>query len=86
MNPCSYPSPKLDKMPVRVTALSFDLCVLYYRATHVPYSSLSSKKSGNEGDYKSYSKTSEFWGHRPFYFISFLVRNSSYFYCLIVLD
>jgi hypothetical protein len=25
-------SPKHDKMPIRVNALSFDLCVLYYRS------------------------------------------------------
>ncbi len=29
MNPRPSPSPKHGKMPIRVTALSFDLCVLY---------------------------------------------------------
>ncbi len=46
-------------MPIRVAALTFDLFVMYYPyltfgtiAAHVPYSSLSSKNSGKEGDCK----------------------------------
>ncbi len=55
MNPCPSPSPKHGKMPVRVTALVFDLCVLYTCtiADDVPYSSLSTKISGKEGDLTS---------------------------------
>jgi hypothetical protein len=55
MNPRPSPSPKHGKMPNRVTALAFDLCVLYYIAAHVSYSSLSSKISGTEDDCKSNS-------------------------------
>ncbi len=40
-------------MPIRVTALAFDLCVLYYRSPYVPYSSLSSQISGKEGGFNS---------------------------------
>jgi hypothetical protein len=43
MNLRPSPLPKFDKMPIRVPALAFDLCVLCYIAAHVPYSSLSSK-------------------------------------------
>ena len=31
-NTNSSPPPKHGKMPIRVTALAFDLCVLYYRS------------------------------------------------------
>jgi hypothetical protein len=56
MNPRHSPSPKHDKMQIRVTDLASDLCVLYYTiAAHVPYSSLSSKISGKEGYCKSIS-------------------------------
>ncbi len=44
-NPRPSLSRKHGKMPIRVTALAFGLCV-----AHIPYSSLSSKISGNEGD------------------------------------
>jgi hypothetical protein len=56
MNPRPSPSPKHGRMPTRVTALSFDFCVLY----HIPcaLSFLSSKNSGKEGDSKStYNKS-----------------------------
>ncbi len=39
-------------MPIRVTALVLDLCVLYCITSHVPYSSLSSKNSEKEDDCK----------------------------------
>ncbi len=52
MNP--RPSPKHGKMPIRVTALAFDLCLPYYPTAHVPYySSLSIKNSGKEADSQS---------------------------------
>jgi hypothetical protein len=35
MNPCPYLSPYHGKMPIRVNALGFDLCVLYYRRPYV---------------------------------------------------
>jgi hypothetical protein len=53
MNPRHSPSPEHGKMSIRVTALAFELRVLYYRTANVPYSSLSSKNSGKEGDCKS---------------------------------
>jgi hypothetical protein len=54
MNPHPSPSPELNKMPIRVTALAFDLCVLYCQPMYpYTYSSLSSEKSGKEGDFKS---------------------------------
>jgi hypothetical protein len=54
MNPCPSPSPKIGNMPIRVTALAFDLCVLYYRSPCIlQFGSLSSKNTGQEGDCKS---------------------------------
>jgi hypothetical protein len=53
MNLRIYPSPKLGKMATRVAPLDFDLFVLYY-----PYSSLSSKNTGKEDDFKSNCKIS----------------------------
>ncbi len=32
MNPCPSPSLKIGKMPIRIAALAFYLCVLYYRS------------------------------------------------------
>ncbi len=49
MNPCPSHSPKHRKRPIIVTALAFDLCVLYYR---IPCT-LSNRISGKEGDFNS---------------------------------
>ncbi len=71
MNPRPSLSPKHDKIPIRVTALAFDLCVLYCTIAArvypslirgIPSSSLSSKISGKEGDCKSNSISSQ-WLH-----------------------
>ncbi len=60
MNPRPSPSPNHGKMPIRVTALAYDLCILYYRnLCTLTYSSLSNKISGKEGDCKSYSISSQ---------------------------
>jgi hypothetical protein len=61
MNPRSTPSPKHRKMPIRVTVLAFDVCVLflYYRKP-CTLSSLSNKNTGKESACKSHSiKTSQ---------------------------
>jgi hypothetical protein len=50
INPRPYPSPKHGKMPIRVTALAFDLCVLYYRRPL--YRIVISSKKSWKGDCK----------------------------------
>ncbi len=50
------PSPKYGKISIRVIAIAFDRCVLYYRSPMypvVPCSSLSSKLSEKVGDFNS---------------------------------
>ncbi len=60
MNPRPSPSLMHCKLPIRVTDLAFDLCVLYYRnLCTLTYSSLSSKITGKEGDCKSNSISSQ---------------------------
>ncbi len=53
MNSRPSTSPKLGKMPIRVVALAFDLCVLYDRNAFALQ--LPSKNTGKEGDCKSNS-------------------------------
>ncbi len=57
MNPRPSPSPKLGKMPIKVAALAFDLCVLYYHTPCTLYSSLTTKNTRTKGDCKSNSIT-----------------------------
>ena len=54
MNTQPSPSPKLGKISIVVPDLAFDsvFCII---AAHVPYSFLSSKNTGKEGDSKSNS-------------------------------
>jgi hypothetical protein len=53
MNPCPYLLPKHGKMPIRVNALGFYLCVLYYRSPRYPIVPSPVKQRGKKGEFKS---------------------------------
>ncbi len=49
-----YSTAKLAKMPIRVIALAFSLCILYYRSSY-SWTTLITGKTSKEGDCRSIS-------------------------------